>query len=399
MKGEQMDKVRVGMIGAGFAADFHLNSYAAIPEAEVVAVAARTAERVQAFAAKHHIASVYTDYREMLEREDIQVVDVTTPVYAHAPMVIDAANAGKHVICEKPLTGYCGEDRPGDDLIGKTVSRREMFDKALAAADAMIEAANKNGVKLMYAENWVYAQALIRAKELIRHAGGSILDIRAEESHSGSQSAFSFKWRTSGGGALLRLGSHPIGGVLHLKAYEGRLKHGTPIVPVAVVAEVANLAASEAFRSSGGKHWLVHQWEDVENWSSMIIRFSDGSRATILATDIVLGGIKNFIEICTTNARLQCNIDPNNTMIAYTPDGEAFKDVEIAEKIETKTGYTFPSVGGIWFDGKVNELRDFVECVLDPERQPVSDAQLARDVVRVIYAGYVSAEEGRWVNL
>jgi len=166
-----------------------------------------------------------------------------------------------------------------------------------------------------------------------------------------------------------------------------------------VVAEVANLAASEAFRSSGGKHWLVHQWEDVENWSSMIIRFSDGSRATILATDIVLGGIKNFIEICMTNARLQCNIDPNNTMIAYTPDGEAFKDVEIAEKIETKTGYTFPSVGGIWFDGKVNELRDFVECVLDPERQPISDAQLARDVVRVIYAGYVSAEEGRWVNL
>lgn len=393
-----MNKVRIGIVGYGFAADFHLHSYSTCPQAEVVAIAARTKEKVEAFARKNNIPDVYTDYRRVLEREDIQLVDVVTPVHVHAPVVIETANAGKHVVCEKPLTAYCGEDRPDVDLVGNVVPRKDMFEKAIANADAMLEAAKKNNVKLMYAENWVYAPGIERAKELIRSAGGGILDIRAEESHSGSHSPFAFKWKTSGGGALLRLGSHPIGAVLHLKAYEGRLKNGAPIVPVAVTAEVANLADTCVFRDAG-KAWLVNKWEDVENWSSCIIAFSDGSRATIVASDIVLGGIKNFIEICMTNARIQCHIDPNDMIVAYTPEPEAFADVEIQEKIETKSGYTFPAVGGRWLSGQQQEGHDFVACVLDPDRQPLSDGELGRDVVRVTYAGYLSAEEGRRVNL
>jgi len=397
-----MKKVRIGLVGTGFAANFHLNSYATVPHAEVAAVSSRVRARGQEYAAKHGIESVYSDYREMLDRDDIQLVDVTTPVHVHAPIVIDAANAGKHVICEKPLTAYCGEDRPEDELIGNTVPRREMYEKALASADLMIDAAKQNHVKLMYAENWIYAPALTRAKELIDSAGGSIIDIRAEESHSGSHSPFAFQWRTSGGGALLRLGSHPIGAAPHLKAFEGYVKNGKPIVPESVVADVANLASSKAFKSGAGpegKQWLVDKWEDVENWASLAIRFSDGSRATILASDTVLGGIKNFIEIFMTNARVQCNIDPNNMLVAYTPDSAAFADVEVAEKIETKTGFTFPSVGGIWFDGKAQEVRDFVDCVLEPDRQPISKGELGRDVLRVTYAAYLSAEEGRRVDL
>lgn len=401
-----MEKVRIGIIGCGFAADFHLHSYSTVPQAEVVAVAARTKDKVEAFARRHGIPEVYTDYRSLLDRKDLDLVDVVTPVHIHAPVVIEAANAGKHVVCEKPLTAYCGEDRPEVDLIGKEVSRKEMFEKALANTDAMLEAVRSNGVKLMYAENWVYAPALERAKELIRNAGGGILDVRAEESHSGSHSPFAFKWRTSGGGALLRLGSHPIGAVLHLKAYEGRIREDEPIVPVSVVAEVADLTQTAAFaRRNGpeseenGKTWLVNKWEDVENWSSCIISFSDGSRATIVASDIVLGGIKNTIEICMTNARLQCNIDPNDMVVAFTPDSTAFENVELQEKIETKAGYSFPAVGGRWLSGQQQEGHDFVACVLDPDRQPLSDGELGRDVVRVIYAGYLSAEEGRRVDL
>ena len=186
---------------------------------------------------KFSIPHVADDYRRLLERKDIDAVDLCVPTDLHHEFIIQAAQAGKHVICEKPLTGYFGKERP-EDLVGFAVDRGTMLQEALANCKAVATAIEKNKIKFCYAENWVYAPPVVKLKNLIRASQGTILDIRAEESHSGSHAAYSRRWKTSGGGALLRLGAHPVSAVLHLKHYEGMLQQGRGIRLKSVTAEV-----------------------------------------------------------------------------------------------------------------------------------------------------------------
>jgi predicted dehydrogenase len=394
-----MEKVRVGIVGVGLAGRFHYDAYAMIPQAEVVAVASKHLERAEEFARKRGIPDAYDDYRRLLERKDIHLIDVCTPNYLHKQICIEAAQAGKHIVCEKPMTGYFGEDMPEEvELIGHVVPKKEMFKKAVANAEEIKRAVNDAGVKFTYAENWVYAPPIQKAKRLLEASRGTVLFIRAEESHSGSASPFSFKWRTCGGGALLRLGSHPIGGVLYLKQCEGILKYGKPIRPTAVFAQVADLTQIEGFKREE-RHFLVTGWQDVENWSMAVIDFEDGSKAVIFANDCCLGGIYDHMEIYASNCRINLNMNPNNVCVAYTPSPDAFADEYIVEKIETKAGWTFPSVNEDFLRGYPQEMQDAVKAVLEPDYQPLSGIELAVDVVRVIYAGYASAEEGHKIEL
>ncbi|HIE50619.1 MAG TPA: Gfo/Idh/MocA family oxidoreductase [Armatimonadetes bacterium] len=393
-----VEPLGVGLIGAGFAANIHAQAYQRVQgvPVRVVAVAARREESVRRFAEKYDIPYATTDWQEILAREDVQLVDLCVPVYLHAEMAIAAAQAGKHVACEKPLTGYCGEGQEGE-LLGQTVPKRKMYQQAVAQAEAMVQAAQEHGVQLMYAENWIYAPAIAKARRLIKAAGGTILDLRAEESHSGSHSPYSLQWRTSGGGSLMRLGSHPLGAVLHLKRYEGQLRDGHPIVPVAVTAEVAHLTRIESFQREA-KKWLVTGWQDVEDWASCIVTFSDGSRALITAADTVLGGIQNRLEVYLSNARINCHLNPNNACEAYAPEGEVFGEEYLAEKLETKAGRSYPSIDEDFLSGYPQEIQDFVEAAVG-NRPALSDGELGREVVQVIYAAYRSAEEGQRVYL
>ncbi|MDH7571707.1 MAG: Gfo/Idh/MocA family oxidoreductase, partial [Armatimonadota bacterium] len=146
------------------------------------------------------------------------------------------------------------------------------------------------------------------------------------------------------------------------------------------------------------KKWVASGWKDVEDWSTLILNFEDGARATISASDIVLGGIRNRMELYLSNGRVDCNLNPNTTCVAYAPSPEVFADEYIAEKLDTKAGWSFPSINEDWFQGYPQEVQDFVECVATG-RAPLSDAQLAADVVEVTYAAYQSAREGRRIQL
>jgi len=392
-------RVGLGIIGAGYAAQFHVASARRVRqvEVEIVGVASRTEEKVRRFAQEQGLPFWTTEVDRLLERPDVDVVSLCVPVSAHAPLALRAAAAGKHIICEKPLTGYCGEERPGEELVGHTVPRREMFRQAVAQAKAMVEAAQRHGVLLMYAENWVYAPAVAKARRLLQAAQGTLLDIRAEESHSGSHSPYSYRWRTSGGGSLLRLGSHPVGVALHLKRYEGMMREGKPIVPVAVMGEVGRLTKIPSFLREE-RHWVVTGWEDVEDWACCIITFSDGSHATILSTDVSLGGVRNQLELLLSNARIQCNLNPNNLCVAYAPAPEVFQEEYLSEKLETKAGWSWPSVDEDFMHGYPQEMEDFLGAVAY-QSPPLSDGWLGLEVVKVIYAAYQSAEEGRRISI
>jgi hypothetical protein len=140
-----MAKVRVGLVGCGFVAELHMYAYKRVygVDAEVVAAVSRS-DQVEAFAKKHQIARTSRDYRALLADPAINVVDICTPPALHAQMIVDAVRAGKHVICEKPFTGYFG--RPGDPApIGTKVPKAAMYEHVMAELKDLRAAIENSG--------------------------------------------------------------------------------------------------------------------------------------------------------------------------------------------------------------------------------------------------------------
>ena len=344
-----MDKVRLGMVGARFAARTHLaNNFAKLRgfKMEVVGIASKTEASAQQAAREFNIPFVYTDYRKLLERKDVDVIDICSPTNLHEEMIIEAAEAGKHIICEKPLTGYFGEDVEGEG-IGFRVPREVMLRTAMESCARIRKAIEKNRVLFCYAEDWIYAPPITKLKRIVKVSGGTILDMRAEESHSGSHAEYSRKWKTSGGGALLRVGSHPVATAIHLKAFEGRLRNGKPIRPKSVTGEMGQHTRIPSFQQEPRK-WLVNSWEDVEDWAAAIITFEDTSKTVVFASDGILGGVRKWLQAYLSNAVIFANINPNNALQVYAPDPEIFGEEYINEKLSTKAGWNYPSPDEDW---------------------------------------------------
>ncbi len=379
--------LRVGIVGARFAAELHAANYRHLHgRVALTAVCARSRESAEAFARRHRIPAVFTDFRALCDAPDVDVVDVCATTDVHHEVAVAAARAGKHVIVEKPLTGWFGDG--GDD-------RARMLEGALRNCDAVLEAVAAAGVTLCYAEDFVYAPPVAKLRRLIDAGGGAILDLRAEESHSGSHAAYARRWRTAGGGSLLRMGSHPIGVVLQLKHHEGRARGGRPIRARSVVADVARLTALPAVARG---RFLRAAPEDVEDWAVAIVTFEDGTKATVHSNDVTLGGVRNVVTAYLTSGVVQANITPNTSVVAYAPEDRLWGDEYITEKVETRAGWQFPSPEEDWMRGYPQELEDFVDAIA-AKREPLSGGALAREVVEVIYAGYLSAARGRRVDL
>lgn len=381
--------LRVGIVGARFAAELHAHNYRPLRPARVAltAACARTRAEVEAFARRHEIPRVYTDYRALVESPDVDVVDICATTDVHHEVAVAAARAGKHVIVEKPLTGYFGDaaDPP-----------EKMLEGALRHADAVLEAVARAGVTLCYAEDFVYAPPVAKLRRLLAAGGGAVLELRAEESHSGSHAAYARRWRTSGGGSLLRLGSHPVGVVLHLKHWEGQRTQGRPIRARSVVADVARLTGLPQVAER--RRYLRAAPEDVEDWAVAVIAFEDGTRATVHASDVALGGVRNTVSAWLTHGVVHANITPNTAVVAYAPEPDVWGGEYITEKVETTAGWQFPSPEEDWMRGYPQELEDFVDAIT-AGREPLAGALLARETVEVIYAAYLAAATGRRVDL
>ena len=98
------EQVRVGMVStSGWADRFLLPGFESHPQAQVVAICGRNRDRAEAMAKKHDIPQVFTDYRAMIERGNLQAINIASPDDAHYAMTMDALDAGLHVLCEKPL--------------------------------------------------------------------------------------------------------------------------------------------------------------------------------------------------------------------------------------------------------------------------------------------------------
>lgn len=138
-------RLRVGVIGAGtFAEEAHIPGIQAHPRGQVVALCARNRERATALAARLGVADVYTDYRTLIARPDIDAVTVATPDALHGPVSIAALEVGKHVFCEKPLAMSTDEAR------------------------AMVDVAARSGRVAMVGFTFRYSRALQALRHLLR---------------------------------------------------------------------------------------------------------------------------------------------------------------------------------------------------------------------------------------
>ena len=138
--------VRIGLIGCGGISREHISAYLKLKgKAEVVATADLVEERAMNASRAVGAETHYTDYRDILRRPDIDAVDICLPHHLHAKVAVEAAEAGKHILCEKPIA------------------------RSLKEADSMIDAARRYGVKLMIAENWRFLSQVNVAKQVVEN--------------------------------------------------------------------------------------------------------------------------------------------------------------------------------------------------------------------------------------
>ena len=349
-----MDRVRVGIVGARFAAQLHANAYARCPEAAVVAVASKSVESARAFAQSHGIPHAYDDYRDMFERDDLDLVSICAPNYLHSEVALVCAAAGKSMICEKPLA------------------------TSLDDGKRMLTAATEAGVRLMYAEDWIFAPALVRAREIIAEGAlGKLLFVKAKETHSGTHSPYAQKLDTCGGGAMIHLGIHPL-------AYACALKAPHRVVEVTGAC------------SGGGEQNLLHKDYEGEDWAVATLKFDDGSRAIIEGNYVTLGGLDDVVELYGTEGVLKVDLSQGSPLSVYSGTGYRYA----IEKADMTVGWTRPAVDEERSLGYPDEIAHFVDCVLNDREPEVGvrgeDGLYALTVCEAIYE---SAALGRAVKL
>lgn len=389
------EQVTIGMIGSGRATELHMAGYQHVNGIAVRFKSLLTAhpETANSGLQKYGFEHAVNSIDELCDDPEIDLIDICAPPYIHDEYVVRALEAGKYVICEKPLSGFFGRL---DDIapIGETVSKEEMYSEVLKSLDKVAEVVSRHPGKFMYAENFVYAPAIQKAAEIIQKKKSRILCMKGEESLKGSSSKVAGEWSKTGGGTFTRTGSHPLGAILWLKAMEGKAR-GEDIRVCSVTAEMAQI--TKQLSEYDHRH-IAARPNDVEDFGTAILSFTDGTKAIVIATDTLLGGSKNYVELYCNDAAITCQLTMSNAMSTYFLDEDRLDDVYLSEMLPSKTGWNNPFIADEIMRGYMAELQDFVECVAYG-RQPLSDFQLAYDTARVTYAAYMSAELGKKVKL
>jgi len=379
-------RIGIGLLGSGFAAALHaeadrlLHGY----DARIDALYS-TSAGAEEFARKHGIPRVCRSLEELLSIPGIEVVDVCAPPAVHVSAVRAIVESGRHVICEKPLNGYFGA---GEREVGKT-DKLAMYARVMGELDELRAYLTDKAPRFFYAENFVYAPSVLKVRELLLATRNKILLIKGEESHSGSHSARAARWSEAGGGTFIRQGCHPLSCALYLKAVEAESR-GERIGLASVVADVGNTIGCVPDAELGH---IAARPADVEDWANVVLTFTDGTKASVMSGDMVVGGVRNTMEVFTTSGAYLCNIAPNDQLRAYHIEGRGLEGEYFTEKVETKLGWQDLFLSEALNRGYIGELQDFMECV-DTGREPRSGFDLAYDTMRVVYGAYVSAERG-----
>ena len=206
-----MSTVKVGVLGGGGILDAHMRGYRAYADAIKVTAVADVVEDTARRRAAELDAAAYTDFRQMILDADIDAVDICLPHHLHAEAIVAAAQAGKHILCEKPLC------------------------LTVLQADEVQQAVSTAGVTLMCAHNQLYLPAVTKARQLLDEGAlGIVYVVHTTDSFYNDFDPQNMGWRastaTSGGGELMDSGYHPTYLMLHFAG-------GSPVEATALLSQ------------------------------------------------------------------------------------------------------------------------------------------------------------------
>jgi len=340
-------EVGVGMLGYAFMGKAHSNAYKKIPYMmypppgipRLVAVCGRNEEAVAEAARRYGYEGYYTDWRKMLEDDRIQLFDNGGPNNMHAEPCIAAAQAGKHVFCEKPLARTAEEAR------------------------WMLDAVTKAGVKHMVAFNYRFVPAIRQARNLIESGAlGQIYHYRAvylQEwimPHHDTPMIWRLDKELAGSGALGDLGAH----IIDLGRFlVGEMKS---------VSAMTRTFIEERPLSEGNGTGKV----DVDDAFVAAVEFENGAIGTLEATRFA-GGRKNYevLEINGEKGSIRFNLERMNELEVFwvgeePKETQGFHDVLITEAYHPWWDNWWPHGHIIgWEHTFVHELAHFLDCIVN----------------------------------
>lgn len=348
MESNDNNRVGVGLIDSQFISTIHAESVVRCDAAELLAVASPTAGNAAAFAAKLGIPQHFTDYREMLKMDEIAMVVIGSPNFTHCEIAIEAAAAGKHIVCEKPLC------------------------MNLAEADQMIEACRRAGVKLMYAEELCFAPKYLRLKQLLDEGAlGRPVLIKQSEKHDGPHAAHFWDVERAGGGVTMDMGCHAI------EFFRWML--GRPKIS-SVFARMGTYVHTD--KTKGDDNAIL------------ILDFENGVTALAEESWTKLGGMDDRAEVHGSKGVAYADLLHGNAIEAYSSTGYGYA----VEKAGSTIGWSYPIYEEAWNYGFPQEFAHFVACVKN-DLQPLVTGEDGKAVLEVIFAAYESARTGCQVKL
>ena len=387
--------LRVGMVGYAFMGAAHSHAWRTAPrffdlplQPQLTAVAGRNADGVRAAADKLGWESVETDWRRLIERDDIDLIDICTPGNTHTEIAIAALEAGKHVLCEKPLANSV-EEAERMTVVAEAAAKRGVFamcgfsyrrTPALALAKRMVDEGRLGTirhVRAQYLQDWLSDENAPMTWRLDRSksGSGSLGDIGA---HSIDAAQWITGQKISGVSALLEtfVRERPLAGDLVGLGGHGDVGRDAPRGAVTVDDAAIFSARFEASRSDGGAAGA-------------------GAVGVFEATRYALGR-KNAmrLELNGTKASLAFDFEDMNALSFYdaaeSPDA-GFRRIFVTEPEHPYVGNWWPTGHGLGYEhGFTHQVVDLVTAIAQGTQPEPSFAD-ALQVQRVLAAVEASA--------
>ncbi len=349
-----MRRLRVGLIGTGtIAQSAHLPAIRRLAdELELVAVADVRAEVAADAARRYGAEAWYTDYRELIARPDIDLVDICTPEFLHCEQAVAAAEAGKHVLCEKPMAS------------------------TLEEADAMIAAARRNGVKLMIGHSRRFTRRYREVARLIRE--GAVGEVRLVRENERRPRAMYGRldlpvghWTPEGGRPWLASSAYSQGAALTNAVHETDLARwftGQEAVSIYAAARITDPAG------------------EVPDFLTYVITFAGGALAVAEIVNQLPADYPYYhmLEVVGTEGLIRAADPPMSPLEVWRPDGMAYP-LNFGHLLHVDDAYR-------------DEIAAFVRCVRE-DRDPPLDPWDARQALALSIAAVRSSQLGQPVLL
>ncbi|MBO0790161.1 MAG: Gfo/Idh/MocA family oxidoreductase [Ktedonobacteraceae bacterium] len=334
--------IKIGLIGCGGIAEWHIKGYLKLEDVQVTAVCDVVEENARQRAEEVGGAELFRDFRSLMAEADVDAVDICLPHHLHKDAIVAAAAAGKHILCEKPLC------------------------LTLQEAAAVKQAVDERGVMLMCAHNQLFIPAVQQAKKLLNEGIlGQVYELRTTSCFYHTFNMETIGWRGErakiGGGELIDTGYHPLYLLLYLAGS----------APVEVTAMLS-------------KHRL--HFMDGEDSAQVLVRFANGVLGNIVTSWAYEppDTIEKFLVV-----------GERGYMYSIGASSSAVRELHYKLRGATPVSETLQLGAVNTFEA---EIADFVACLREKCR-PINNHDDGINVLKIILGAYRSVEEKRTITL